>query len=107
MGKTGISWRTVKTMRLTRSRLGGVRFLCSGDAFYTYQILLDLKVEKSMAVRTEPHPRLLAVAFGAFILAAYQQAGGTWHGPPSIRKSLHPNGSTVAVPSSSAGMDQR
>jgi hypothetical protein len=28
-----------------------------GDAFYTYQILLDLKVEKGMAVRTEPHPR--------------------------------------------------
>jgi hypothetical protein len=28
-----------------------------GDQFYTYQILLDLKVEKGMAVRTEPHPR--------------------------------------------------
>jgi hypothetical protein len=28
-----------------------------GDAFYTYQILLDLKVEKGMAIRTEPHPR--------------------------------------------------
>jgi hypothetical protein len=28
-----------------------------GDVFYTYQILLDLKVEKGMAVRTEPHPR--------------------------------------------------
>ena len=25
--------------------------------FYTYQILLDLKVEKGMAIRTEPHPR--------------------------------------------------
>jgi hypothetical protein len=28
-----------------------------GDIFYTYQILLDLKVEKGMAIRTEPHPR--------------------------------------------------
>lgn len=28
-----------------------------GDAFYTYQILLDLKVEKGFAIRTEPHPR--------------------------------------------------
>ena len=28
-----------------------------GDSFYTYQILLDLKVPKGMAVRTEPHPR--------------------------------------------------
>jgi hypothetical protein len=28
-----------------------------GDHFYTYQILLDLKVEKGMAIRTEPHPR--------------------------------------------------
>lgn len=28
-----------------------------GTTFYTYQILLDLKVERGMAVRTEPHPR--------------------------------------------------
>jgi hypothetical protein len=28
-----------------------------GDTFYTYQILLDLKVGPGMAVRTEPHPR--------------------------------------------------
>jgi hypothetical protein len=28
-----------------------------GGHFYTYQILLDLKVEKGMAIRTEPHPR--------------------------------------------------
>jgi hypothetical protein len=31
-----------------------------GDTFYTYQILLDLKVEKGMAIRTEPHPRFYA-----------------------------------------------
>src|SRR5580692_2065041 len=39
---------------------GGVQwppFRNFGDGFYTYQILLDLKVEKGMAVRTEPHPR--------------------------------------------------
>jgi hypothetical protein len=28
-----------------------------GDDFYTYQLLLDLKVEKGLAIRTEPHPR--------------------------------------------------
>jgi hypothetical protein len=39
---------------------GGVNwppFRNFGDTFYTYQILLDLKVEKGMAIRTEPHPR--------------------------------------------------
>jgi hypothetical protein len=33
-----------------------------GDTFYTYQILLDLKVEKGMAIRTEPHPRFYSDA---------------------------------------------
>lgn len=28
-----------------------------GDSYYTFQILLDLKVKKGMAIRTEPHPR--------------------------------------------------
>jgi hypothetical protein len=28
-----------------------------GNAYYTYQILLDLKVEAGFAIRTEPHPR--------------------------------------------------
>ncbi|MGC2779406.1 MAG: hypothetical protein WA418_27595 [Bradyrhizobium sp.] len=28
-----------------------------GDGFYTYQILLDLKVPPGFAIRTEPHPR--------------------------------------------------
>ena len=28
-----------------------------GGAFYTYQLLLDLKVPKGFAIRTEPHPR--------------------------------------------------
>jgi hypothetical protein len=32
-------------------------FRAFGEDFYTYQLLLDLKVEKDWAVRTEPHPR--------------------------------------------------
>jgi hypothetical protein len=28
-----------------------------GERFYTYQLLLDLKVEDGLAIRTEPHPR--------------------------------------------------
>jgi hypothetical protein len=32
-------------------------FRSFGKAFYTYQFLLDLKVGKEWAVRTEPHPR--------------------------------------------------
>jgi hypothetical protein len=50
---------------------------------------------------------VLAVAFAAFILAAYVQAGGTWHGPPSIRKSLHPKAATVGMQNSNLGIDQR
>ena len=32
-------------------------FRSFGEGFYTYQLLLDLKVADDMAVRTEPHPR--------------------------------------------------
>ncbi|MBB5372044.1 hypothetical protein [Acidocella aromatica] len=32
-------------------------FRAFGEGFYTLQLLLDLKVPESMAVRTEPHPR--------------------------------------------------
>ena len=32
-------------------------FRSFGRDFYTYQLLLDLKVGKDFAVRTEPHPR--------------------------------------------------
>lgn len=32
-------------------------FRTFGEKYYTYQILLDLKVKKGMAIRTEPHPR--------------------------------------------------
>jgi hypothetical protein len=33
----------------------------------------------------------------AFIGAAYLQAGGTWHGPHSLRKSLHPESATMGM----------
>jgi hypothetical protein len=39
---TGIEWPPFRTF---------------GDTFYTYQILLDLKVEEGMAIRMETHPR--------------------------------------------------
>jgi len=32
-------------------------FRSFGESYYTYQLLLDLKVADEMAVRTEPHPR--------------------------------------------------
>ncbi|MFX9008175.1 hypothetical protein ABTN33_20000, partial [Acinetobacter baumannii] len=35
-------------------------FRSFGDRFYTYQILLDLKVPTGFAIRTEPHPRFYA-----------------------------------------------
>src|ERR1700737_3602192 len=35
----------------------GPPFRTFGEQFYTYQILLDLKVEEGMAIRIEPHPR--------------------------------------------------
>jgi hypothetical protein len=39
---TGIEWPPFRTF---------------GEQFYTYQILLDLKVEQDLALRIEPHPR--------------------------------------------------
>jgi hypothetical protein len=40
--ETGLEWPPFRTF---------------GEKFYTYQLLLDLKVEDGMAIRTEPHPR--------------------------------------------------
>ena len=37
-------------------------FRSFGDDYYTYQLLLDLKVPEDMAVRTEPHPRFYTSA---------------------------------------------
>jgi hypothetical protein len=39
---TGVEWPPFRTF---------------GEKFYTYQLLLDLKVADGMAIRTEPHPR--------------------------------------------------
>ena len=35
-------------------------FRTFGEKFYTYQILLDLRVVEGLAIRTEPHPRFYA-----------------------------------------------
>jgi hypothetical protein len=40
--ETGVQWPPFRTF---------------GEKFYTYQILLDLKVGEGLAIRTEPHPR--------------------------------------------------
>jgi hypothetical protein len=48
---------------------------------------------------------VLAVAFAAFILAAYMQEGGSWRGPHSLRKSLHPKGATVGMQEDRYGCD--
>jgi hypothetical protein len=48
---------------------------------------------------------VLAVAFAAFILAAYMQEGGSWRGPHSLRKSLHPKGATVGIQEDRYGCD--
>jgi hypothetical protein len=50
---------------------------------------------------------VLVVAFVAFILAAYLQGGGTWHGAHSLRKSLQPKGAAVGMQNSCATIDQR
>jgi hypothetical protein len=40
-----------------------------GSEFYTYQLLLDLKVGKEWAVRTEPHPRFYTDTTGTVPIA--------------------------------------
>ena len=37
-------------------------FRAFGELYYTYQLLLDLRVPEGMAVRTEPHPRVFTSA---------------------------------------------
>jgi hypothetical protein len=51
---------------------GGVQwppFRNFGDIFYTYQILLDIKVAKGSAIRTEPHPRFYTDGTGTVPIA--------------------------------------
>jgi hypothetical protein len=40
---------------------------------------------------------VLAVAFAAFILAAYLQEGGSWRGPHNLRKSLPAKGAAIGM----------
>jgi hypothetical protein len=40
---------------------------------------------------------VLAVAFAAFILAAFLQEGGSWRGPHNLRKSLPAKGATIRM----------
>jgi hypothetical protein len=40
-----------------------------GGSFYTYQLLLDLKVGNGLAIRTEPHPRFYADTTGTVPIA--------------------------------------
>ena len=44
---TGIQWPPFRTF---------------GEEYYTYQLLLDLKVAEDMAIRTEPHPGFFTTA---------------------------------------------
>jgi hypothetical protein len=44
-------------------------FRSFGEDFYTYQLLLDLKVEGEWAVRTEPHPRFYTDKTGTVPIA--------------------------------------
>jgi hypothetical protein len=48
---------------------------------------------------------VLAGAFVAFIFAAYMQEGGSWRGPHSLRKSLHPKSATVGMQLDRCGCD--
>jgi hypothetical protein len=51
---------------------GGVNwppFRNFGDTFYTYQLLLDLKVPPGFAFRTEPHPRFYSDSTGTVPIA--------------------------------------
>jgi hypothetical protein len=60
---TGISWPPFRTF---------------GEQFYTYQVLLDLKVEEGMAVRTEPHPRFYTDPTDSVPIAVPALLRGWW-----------------------------
>lgn len=44
-------------------------FRSFGDHFYTYQLLLDLKVESGLAIKIEPHPRFYTDPTGTVPIA--------------------------------------
>jgi len=49
-----------------------------GEAFYSYQIVLDLKVDPQWAVRTEPHPRFYADTTGTVPIAVPALLRTSW-----------------------------
>jgi hypothetical protein len=49
-----------------------------GEGFYSYQILLDLKVPPGFAIRTEPHPRYYAEASHTVPLAVPALIRAAW-----------------------------
>jgi len=53
-------------------------FRAFGEQYYTYQLLLDLKVAEGMAVRTEPHPRYYTSAADDVPLAVPAALRTSW-----------------------------
>lgn len=49
-----------------------------GEAYYSYQIVLDLKVEPGWAIRTEPHPRFYADGSGTAPIAVPALIRTSW-----------------------------
>jgi hypothetical protein len=49
-----------------------------GEGFYSYQIVLDLKVEPGWAIRTEPHPRFYADTDGTVPIAVPALIRSEW-----------------------------
>jgi len=49
-----------------------------GEAFYSYQIVLDLKVDPQWAIRTEPHPRFYADTSGTVPIAVPALLRTSW-----------------------------
>ena len=95
-----------------------------GDRFYTYQVLLDLKVDQGLAIRTEPHPRFYTDATDTtpiavpallrnwwpmmFFMVFKSPAEGRFHifrpGEPFAANSRHSRGSQVrACPDGARG----
>jgi hypothetical protein len=52
-------------------------FRSFGEHFYTYQILLDLKVEAGLAIKIEPHPRFYTDPTGSVPIAVPSTAAAS------------------------------
>ncbi len=53
-------------------------FRSFGTKFYTYQLLLDLKLDPGFAIRTEPHPRFYADTTGTVPIAVPALVRNWW-----------------------------